>query len=96
MKPPLAGQHRLLGERRDFGAAIDAVAEADSLPSSHQLAQRAQHLVLAAEIAELARQEHVVAPLGDPRLDPVPVMSSVALASVFPACKNLTLLYAKT
>jgi hypothetical protein len=36
----------------------------------HQAAQRAQHLILAPEIAELAREEHVVAPAGDPFPDP--------------------------
>ena len=71
MKPSRAAQHRLAGEPRGFGAAIDAVAEAHEAAVPHQAAQRAQHLVLAAEIAELARQEHVLAPLaGDPFLDP--------------------------
>src|SRR5271168_3466660 len=59
------GQHRLAGETRGFRAAIDAVAEAHETALAHQAAQRAQHLVLAAEIAELARKEHLVPPAGD-------------------------------
>ena len=38
------------------------------MPFPHQTAQHAQHLVLAAEIGELARQEHVVPLPGDPGL----------------------------
>src|SRR5271157_2086223 len=63
-------QHRPAGEPGCFGAAIDAVAETHEGAVPHQAAQRAQHLILAAEIAELARQEYVVPPAGDPFPDP--------------------------
>jgi hypothetical protein len=48
------------GHRRHSRGARGAVP--------HQVPQRTQHLVLAAEIAELARQEHVP-PTGDPCLE---------------------------
>src|SRR3984957_19711571 len=65
-------QDRLTREARGFGAAIDAVAEAHELTVTHETTQHAQHLILTAEIAELARQEYVVAPFGDPRFHALP------------------------
>jgi hypothetical protein len=59
----------LTRELRDDGSAIDTLAEAHQIPFPHQAAQPAQHLVLAAEIGELTRQEHVVPFFpGDPGL----------------------------
>jgi hypothetical protein len=61
-----AVRDRFAGDLRRDGPAIDAVAEPDQFALSRQPAQRAQHLVLAAEIAKLTRQEHVVPFPGDP------------------------------
>jgi len=60
---------RFAGDLRRDGPTIDAVAEPDQFALSGQPAQCAQHLLLAAEIAKLTRQEHVVPLSGDPLFD---------------------------
>jgi hypothetical protein len=59
------------GKTRDNCTAIDPIAKPTETFFTHENAQRAQNLVLAAEIAELSRQEHVFSALpGDPGLNP--------------------------
>src|ERR1700722_14993709 len=87
-------QDRLTREARGFGAAIDAVAKAHQLTVTHETTQHAQHLILAAEIAELARQEYVVAPFGDPRFHTFPQCRLPAHESS--STKTRHSLYAKT
>ena len=51
---------------------IDPVAEPHEAFFTHENTQHAQNLILATEIPELARQEHVLAALpGDPALNPL-------------------------
>jgi hypothetical protein len=60
------------GKTRDNCAAINPVTEAHEAFFADEKTQRAQNLVLAAEIAELTRQEHVLCALpGDPSLNPL-------------------------
>src|ERR1700739_3075662 len=58
----LKPQLRILIAEMPGETALNAHGRVDR----HLRRQRAQHLIFAAEIAELARQEHVVAPAGDP------------------------------
>jgi hypothetical protein len=50
---------------------VDPIAEAHEPAFLYQTTQGAQHLILATEIAELARQEYVVAPARDAFPDPL-------------------------
>jgi hypothetical protein len=58
--------------------AINAIAEPQQPFLAHKLAQGAQHLILAAQIAELARQEHGTPPARDPRLNLVAQCHSIS------------------
>jgi hypothetical protein len=64
-----AVEQRLSGEARDDGAAVDSVAKPHQALFPYQGAERAEHLILTAEIAEFPRQEYVAALPGDPLLD---------------------------
>src|SRR6185503_2553266 len=65
-----AVEHWLTGEAGFNGTAIDAVAKTNQPVFAHEPTQRAQHLVLAAQMSELAREEHGIARLaGHPLLD---------------------------
>ena len=68
---------------------MDAIAEPHEPAVAHEAAERAEHLVLAAEIAELARQEHIAPPPGDPFPHPFAQCPPPRHGAI-PACKNPT------
>lgn len=63
--------------------AINAITEPQQPLFAHKLAQGAQHLILASQIAELARQENGVPPARYPRLDLIAQCCSIS--HVWPA-----------